>query len=199
MKAHQPYVIAIIGGIASGKSTIAKAFKTLGAQVIQADVIAKNLYQPGMPLYEMLTHHFGAQIIDTNAEINRPILKKIIIDSPQEKAWLETQIHPLVRTAIHHAIQACRAPICVLEIPLLKDRSDYPEIDYILLARCEKTEQLKRLMKRNALSESEAHQLIQLGIPPALHEQLADEILDTTHLREQDLMDWASHFIQLLR
>ncbi|MGE3319472.1 MAG: dephospho-CoA kinase [Candidatus Berkiella sp.] len=120
------YVVALTGGIGSGKSTVADFFAKEGVPVIDADKIAHELVRPTKPAYQEIVKHWGTQVLQENKELNRPLLRQRIFTQPKDKIWLENLLHPLIHDTILEAIQALKAPYCIVVIPLLAEHyADY--------------------------------------------------------------------------
>ena len=124
--ASLPYVIALTGTIASGKSTASDFFKQQGIDVISADIIARELTGKNTPALAAIVSHFGQSITTENNTLNRRVLRKKIMQHPDEKHWLEAYLHPQIRVAIEAALKHVTSPYAVVEIPLLTRREDFP-------------------------------------------------------------------------
>lgn len=161
------YCVGLTGSIASGKSTTASYFSALGVDVISADEIAKALVEPGQPALQDIIHHFGESVLTPTGELNRRNLRERIVKHPDERAWLEGCLHPLIRQQIERDISACKSPYCIIEIPLLTDRQHYPYLNRVLLIQGVREAQIQRLMARDNQTKEQAHAM-----------------LDTTHLDE---------------
>ena len=92
------YVVAITGGIGSGKTTIANQFAALGTEVVDADVIAREVVEPGTPALAAIADHFGPDVIDPSGQLDRGALRERVFSNPQAKEWLNALLHPLTRT-----------------------------------------------------------------------------------------------------
>src|ERR1700761_4347883 len=113
--------IGLTGGIGSGKSTVAAMFEKKGILVIDADLIAREVLEPGQPAYEMMIQHFGKSILDDSQKhIHRQKLRNIIFSDPSEKIWLEQLLHPIILELMKVRAELAVSPYCILMIPLLK-------------------------------------------------------------------------------
>jgi len=92
------YVVAITGGIGSGKTTIANQFAALGIEVVDADVIAREVVEPGTPALAAIADQFGPDVIDPSGQLDRRALRKRVFSDPQAKEWLNALLHPLIRS-----------------------------------------------------------------------------------------------------
>lgn len=143
------YCIGLTGSIGSGKSTAADFFASLGVAVISADKIAKTLTLKNAPAFHDIVTHFGPSILTADGELNRHHLRQLIFKNTEDRLWLENCLHPLIREQIKQAISHINAPYCIIEIPLLKDKSLYPYLKRVLLIQTSPTLQLSRLMTRD--------------------------------------------------
>ena len=100
------YTVALTGGIGSGKSTVADAFAQLGIKVIDADVIARQVVEPGTPALQAIAGHFGPQMIAPDGTLNRRLLREKIFAQVEEKAWLNALLHPLIQQETRRQMQA---------------------------------------------------------------------------------------------
>lgn len=95
------YIVALTGGIGSGKSTVANAFADLGINVIDADIIARQVVEPGAPALHAIADHFGANMIAADGTLQRRALRERIFANPEEKNWLNALLHPLIQQETH--------------------------------------------------------------------------------------------------
>lgn len=150
------YCIGLTGTIASGKSTVAALFQSQGIDVINADDIAKTLVQHDQPALKEIIKHFGASILTQQGELNRRKLRELIVHSTHERVWLENLLHPLIRQQIEKKINLCKSPYCIIEIPLLIDRSAYPYLNRVLLVTADLDQQIARVMTRDNSTKEQA-------------------------------------------
>ncbi len=152
----KPYCVGLMGQLASGKSTAARCFEALGVMVISADQIARALTQKGSPALATIVERCGKDILTDTAELDRARLRTLIFNNKELRLWLEALLHPLIRTHIERDIQAAKTPYCLIEIPLLTDRSNYPYLNRILHIQASPAQQLERVMQRDQCSKTEA-------------------------------------------
>ncbi len=155
------YCIGLTGSIGSGKSTVAKIFSQLGIDIISADHIAKALVEPGKPALEKIIQRFGPSIRLDNGELNRPHLRELIINHPDERVWLENLLHPLIRETIQQNIFDCKSPYCIIEIPLLTSTLNYPYLNRVLLILANPEQQVSRIQTRDLCSKEQASALLE--------------------------------------
>ncbi len=175
--------IGLIGGTASGKSEAARCFQALGVEVIDTDQIARDLVASGMPLLAKLVDYFGADIMLKSGELNRSALRAVIFKNAAAKSWLETTLHPAIRLGAEARVQSAKSPYCIVAIPLLKDRQDYPFLQKIIMLDVSPELQLQRLQKRDHIDLELAQKM--LSQQPSRTERLA--IADYIIVNNQDI------------
>ena len=181
--------IGLIGGIATGKSLASQYFKELGVEVIDADQIAHDLVAQGQPQLQAIVNHFGAKVLTPAGTLNRPALRDIIFQKPQERFWLESLLHPIIRQRIDHAIDQAKGFYCIVAIPLLRKREDYPKLQKILALNVNPAIQMQRVLTRDHMTPELAEKII--AAQPSLTDTLAlaDYRIDNNespeHLKKQ--------------
>jgi dephospho-CoA kinase len=171
------YCIGLTGGIASGKSTVAQLFATLGIQIIDADNVSKKLTEKNQIAYKSIVTHYGTKVLKNNGELDRRQLRSIIFSDSKERIWLEQLLHPLIRKTIKEQVDSSTTPYCIVEIPLFLNKKNYPYIDRILLIDASRKVQIARVMQRDLCSREEA--LAILAAQPEFSARLveADDVL----------------------
>lgn len=168
---HAPaYVVALTGGIASGKSAVAERFETLGVDVIDADRVARELVAPGQPALDEIASAFGNDVLDANGALDRRRMRERVFADPSARRRLEAILHPRVRAELLERARLSTAPYVLLAIPLLAESEGYDWIDRVLVVDVPHETQRQRLIARD-------------GITP----QLADAMLDAQASRERRL------------
>jgi len=149
--------VGLTGGIASGKTTVALTFRRLGAVVVDADVLAHGLLEPGGSAHEAVVARFGPEILDGQRRIDRPKLATIVFSDAQARKDLESLLHPRILEQAERRIlfELARrpAPVAVLEAALLVETGLYQRFDRLVLAACTREAQLQRLMARGMTAE----------------------------------------------
>ena len=171
------YCIGLTGNIASGKSTVAAYFSDLGVAVISADKIAKELTASKKPAFNDIINHFGASVLTADGELNRRYLRQLIFNNAPERLWLEKLLHPLIQKQIKDEIGKVVGAYCVIEIPLLLDKSNYPYLNRVLLIQAELEQQIARLRVRDNSSREEALAILATQADENTRLSLADDIL----------------------
>ncbi|MGR3207778.1 dephospho-CoA kinase [Bacillus glycinifermentans] len=176
-------VIGLTGGIASGKSTVAHMFQKRGITVVDADVIAKEAVEKGMPAYRKIAETFGAGVLLDNGGIDRKKLGELVFQNEDKRMQLNAIVHPEVRKTMikerDKAIQA-KERFVVLDIPLLYESGLEHLTDKVLVVWVPKELQLERLMERNSLSEKEALNRIHAQLSLDEKKKKADAVIDNS-------------------
>ena len=171
------YFVGLTGQLASGKSTVASYFAKLGVDVINADLIAKELTASNQPAFAEIVNHFGQSVLTPTGELDRRGLRQRIFNDADERLWLEKLLHPLIRKEIAHKISKVKTPYCLIEIPLLTDRAKYSYLNRVLLVQAEPEQQISRFMTRDNGSREEAQAIIANQANTSAQRVLADDIL----------------------
>jgi dephospho-CoA kinase len=172
-------VVALTGGIGSGKSEATRAFEALGVPVVDLDVIAHTLTTNGAPLVAEIAAVFGAEYVTQDGALNRPLMRTLVFDQPEARAKLNAIMHPAIFEEAKHQLQALSShPYQVLAIPLLLESPHYlPYIQHVLVIDCEPRLQLSRVMQRSGLTEQEALKIIEAQATRESRLAIADSVI----------------------
>ncbi|MEC1457206.1 dephospho-CoA kinase [Bacillus haynesii] len=176
-------VIGLTGGIASGKSTVAQMFQQCGITVVDADVIAKEAVEQGMPAYQKIAETFGQGVLLETGDIDRRKLGEIVFANQEKRLQLNAIVHPEVRKMmIKQRDEAIRAGerFVVLDIPLLYESGLEHLTDKVIVVWVPKELQLERLMKRNRFNEDEALNRIHAQHSLDEKKKRADAVIDNS-------------------
>jgi dephospho-CoA kinase len=176
-------LIGLTGGIASGKSTVSAILRRLGAQVIDADALAREVVEPHQPAWNEIVQTFGNEVLHTDQRLDRKKLRKIVFDNPEARKQLEAITHPKIRQLAQRKIKDCAAtgaPLVVYEAPLLFETKIHLWLRPVILVACDTAAQRRRLRQRDNLTEAEIEQ--HLGAQMSLQEKknLADYVIDNS-------------------
>lgn len=181
-------ILGLTGGIASGKSTVSALLRERGITVIDADQIARQVVEPGMPAYEAIVRHFGTEILQPDRSINRKKLGEIVFSNESERHILNGIVHPEVRKVMREQAEAAERAgerIVVMDIPLLFESKLQHMVDKIAVVYVPAPVQLERLMKRDALDEQQAMKRLQAQLPIEWKKEHADYVIDNQGTLEE--------------
>lgn len=171
-------IVGLTGGIGSGKSTVAGAFRQLGIDTVDADFASRKVVQPGMPALIRISEHFGEGIIKPDGSLDRAALRKIVFSDPQQKLWLETLLHPLIRGWIVEQLQQAKSPYVILESPLLFETDQQQLVDTTLLVDVPETLQIERASARDGNTAEQIQRIIESQMPRQEKLSQADLVFD---------------------
>ncbi|WP_249598658.1 dephospho-CoA kinase [Peribacillus frigoritolerans] len=174
-------IIGITGGIASGKSTVSLYLQELGFTIVDADLASRAVVEPGEEAYHQVVEAFGEDILLTDGNIDRVKLGSIIFNDQEKRLVLNGIVHPAVRNWMRVKTEAALSSgeeTVFMDIPLLFESKLTFMVDKTLLIYVDEQVQLKRLMNRNGLSETEALARINSQMPLADKKALADAVID---------------------
>ncbi len=181
--------VGLTGGIGSGKTTVSNLFAALGVPIIDADVIARELVEPGQPAYREVIREFGDEIVDDRGELRRDALRRIVFSEPGRKGRLEAILHPRVRDEIERRVNQSDFSYCIISIPLLFETGRESSVDRILVVDVPEGIQLSRAYKRDGANEEAIRKIMATQATRELRLAGADDIihnnLDLEHLRRQ--------------
>jgi dephospho-CoA kinase len=170
--------IGLTGGIGSGKSTVAQFFEQLGVEIIDTDLIAREIVEPGTKALSEIVAHFGKETLNPDHSLNRKILAQKIFHHPQEKQWLETLLHPLIAKKVEIAVSKVKSPYCIIVIPLLIETFFKHLVDRILVINSTQSLQISRTSTRDQRPESEITAIISSQATPEQRRAAADDLIN---------------------
>lgn len=177
-------IAGLTGGIASGKSTVSGFLADLGAHIIDADKIAREVVEPGMPAYQEIVSHFGPAVARTDGAIDRKRLGDVVFNDPRQRKWLEAIVHPRVhrRSAEMIAAVSARAPDAVIirDIPLLFETGVDADLSEIIVVYVPEPLQLQRLMARDGIDAAAALARIRSQMPIEEKRRRATFVIDNS-------------------
>ncbi|BDG86034.1 MULTISPECIES: dephospho-CoA kinase [Citrobacter] len=172
------YTVALTGGIGSGKSTVASAFADLGINVIDADIIARQVVEPGQPALMAIAEHFGSALIAPDGSLQRRMLRERIFASPEEKSWLNALLHPLIQQETRRQFQQATSPYVLWVVPLLVENALYKQANRVLVVDVTPETQLLRTMQRDDVTREHAEQILAAQATREARLAVADDVID---------------------
>lgn len=154
------YTVALTGGIGSGKSTVADAFSHLGVNVIDADIIARQVVEPGTPGLNAIAQRFGPQILNKDGTLNRRALREHIFAHAEDKNWLNALLHPQIQQETRRQMQLATSSYILWVVPLLVENRLSAKADRVLVVDVPKETQIARTMLRDRVSRQHAEHIL---------------------------------------
>lgn len=177
------FVIGLTGGIASGKSTVSRLLKELGATILDADVIAREVVEPGQPALAEIAAAFGPEVLREDGSLDRARLGALVFGDGEARARLNAITHPRVIRRINELLEEERRAnprgVAVVDAPLLLEAGMGHLVDEVWVVAADEETQLRRLMRRDGLSRAEAMRRIRAQMPLAEKLRQADRVIDT--------------------
>ncbi|MGE0971871.1 dephospho-CoA kinase [Klebsiella sp. WOUb02] len=172
------YTVALTGGIGSGKSTVADAFSHLGVNVIDADVIARQVVEPGTPALPAIAARFGQQMINDDGTLNRRSLRERIFAHAEDKAWLNALLHPLIQQETRRQMQAASSSYVLWVVPLLVENNLVANADRVLVVDVPKETQIERTILRDRVSREHAERILAAQATREQRLAAADDVIE---------------------
>lgn len=173
------FVVGLTGGIGSGKTLASDHFATLGAPVVDTDIIARAIVEPGKPALLELSAAFGDKILKPSGELDRPALRAIAFANDENKRKLDAITHPAIRVETFSQIQNAQYPYCIVVIPLLSADSAFSELlDRVLSVTADRDTKIERVKKRSGLSTSEIERIMQTQLSDEARLAFSDDVIE---------------------
>ncbi|MGH7773215.1 MAG: dephospho-CoA kinase [Candidatus Binatia bacterium] len=189
--------IGLTGGIATGKSTVASILRQLGAKIIDADELAREIVQPGQEAWQEIVDAFGKEILRADKTLDREKLRKTVFQDEKARKRLEAITHPRIRALAQqrmHQLAAEGAEIIIYEAPLFFENEVHLWLRPVILVACDSATQRQRLQERDRLNEKEIHQHLKAQMALEEKRKLADFIIENhgslEELKRQVLQLW---------
>ncbi|RPH30842.1 dephospho-CoA kinase [Buttiauxella warmboldiae] len=189
------YTVALTGGIGSGKTTVAEGFSRSGITVIDADVIARRVVEPGQPALGIICNHFGDEILLQDGTLNRRALREKIFSSSTEKQWLNALLHPLIHQQTQAEINRALSPYVLWVVPLLIENHLQHKADRVLVVDVSPEVQIARTMARDKVSRQHVQQILAAQATREARLSAADDVINN----DGDTAQVAAHVDRLHR
>src|SRR6185437_3314598 len=185
----RPFRVGLTGGIASGKSTVAKFFGALGVPIIDTDQLARDVVEPGQPPLERLVERFGRSILTDDGHLDRPALRAIVFSDPKARADLEALTHPAIGAAVEARSAEAGGIYQILVIPLLVEKNLGSQLDRVLVVDCDEALQIRRVQARDGSSVEQARAILNAQVSRSTRLKAAHDVLrneaDMSAVRDQ--------------
>lgn len=170
-------IVALAGGIASGKSTVGQLFADHGVPVEDADVAARRVVEPGTDGLKNVVAHFGDGVLQPDGTLNRRALREIVFGDPRAREALEGMLHPLIHADLQAWLQAQTTPYAMLMLPLLKAGGFATLADRILVVDAPVAQQISRLMARDDIDQKLAQSMVDAQDSRETRLAMADDVI----------------------
>jgi len=177
-----PFVVALTGGIASGKTAVSDRFAALGVPIIDTDVIAHQVVELGQPALAQIQNAFGDDILLADGNLNRRKLRDTIFSDAAAKKHLEAILHPAIRLRVAEEIAAVEAAYCMVVIPLFTESGAYDWVDRVLVVDTDEETQIQRVMQRDEVSREQAEAALASQASRESRLALADDVIENNGL-----------------
>ena len=169
------FIVAITGGIGSGKTAVSDRFANLGIDVIDLDVASRAVVEPNSLALKEISNRFGEGMIRSNGHLDRRALRQQVFDNPIEKRWLEKLLHPLINEWTLRQLRAVQTAYAMVVNPLLRARGGY--VDRILVVDTPTEIQIERTMQRDEVPRKQAQAIVDSQLDRAGRLALADDVI----------------------
>ena len=175
-----PLIIGITGGIGSGKSAVTQRFEQHGITVVDADLAARVIVEPGKPALQAIAEHFGDDILLDNGALDRAALRSRVFSDEDQRRWLEQLTHPLIGQEILDQLEASRSPYTILSSPLLLETSQKGLANCVVVVDVPEEVQLQRAMQRDDNDEAQIRRIMAVQMARADKVERADIVIDNS-------------------
>jgi dephospho-CoA kinase len=184
-------IAGLTGGLACGKSFVARALGEMGCQIIEADEIGRQITEPGGEACDAVIAAFGKEIVGAEGRIDRTKLAKRVFASPPELERLNAIIHPAVRARARRLFQEIRArdphAVIIYAAAILIEAGAWREMDKVVVVTCPREQQIQRAMERPGAVEADVLARLDRQMPPEKKQTFADYLIDTGGTKEDTL------------
>ena len=174
------FVVGLTGGIGSGKTAVSQRFELLGISVVDADIVAREVVQPGEPALDKISHQFGEKILLSDGSLDRTALRKIVFDQPEQRDWLEQLLHPVIRERILEQLKLATSAYVILASPLLLETDQYLLVDHIVVVDVDEATQINRTTIRDSTDSKQVRAIIAAQMPRSARIERADSLVDNS-------------------
>jgi len=189
------FTIGLTGGIASGKSAVSRFFEELGCEIIDTDLEARIVVEPGSEGLKQLVNEFGHSILDEKNLLNRAKLRKIVFEDTAKLSILNSILHPLIQQAVINKIECIKSKFCIIVIPLLCESNQYGWLDRVLVVDVKPETQLNRLLKRDSITKELAMNMMQSQCSRKQRLSIANDVINN----ECSLLELEKYVVTLNR
>ncbi|MCL1068670.1 dephospho-CoA kinase [Shewanella olleyana] len=179
------FIVGLTGGIGSGKTTIANQFFDLGIELVDADIIAREVVEKGTEGLKEITSHFGPEVIDDSGCLDRAKLRTKVFNNETERQWLNNLLHPLIRRHMLKAVENAKSAYVIMIVPLLFENGLDSLVNTTLVVDIPPHEQIARTAKRDGVNSTEVEKILNRQMNRELRLKQADNVIDNTQSPEE--------------
>ena len=172
------YIVGLTGGIGSGKTTVTNLFAALDVDIVDADVVAREVVAPDSFALNEIQNHFGSSFILPDGNLDRAKLRTQVFKNSEDKDWLNNLLHPLIRKSMLEQLHACQSEYCILVAPLLIENHLDKLVDTVVVVDIDEQAQVERVLKRDSSSEREIRNIIASQVSRQERISAADHIIN---------------------
>ncbi|MBQ4811881.1 dephospho-CoA kinase [Pseudoalteromonas luteoviolacea] len=187
------WILGLTGGIGAGKTAATTYFESLGIEVVDADIVAREVVQPNTPGLNAITAHFGSAVLNHDGQLNRAKLREVIFSDESQKDWLNKLLHPLIREQIITQLAEAKSSYSILCAPLLFENGLQSYCQKTLLIDVPESVQIIRTASRDNVSQEQVKNIIAAQMSRKEKSQLADYIVNN----DKELADVQSELLSL--
>lgn len=171
------FIVGLTGGIGSGKTTVSDMFAELGIDIIDADIVAREVVEPSSDALTDIQQYFGADYINSQGGLDRTKLRTRIFSHPDDKRWLNNLLHPIIRQEMNKQLASAKSKYCILVAPLLLENGLNKLVNQVLVVDINQDTQVMRTLARDPSSAAEIKKIIASQMPRQEKLKLADDII----------------------
>ncbi len=173
--------VGLTGGIGSGKTAVSDRFEDLGAPVVDTDVLAREVVEPGEPALDELVKHFGKAILDSDGNLDRARLREMVFSDPGKKQRVESILHPAIRRRLQDKLKALEKddhPYCIIVVPLLVETDFQEMVDRVLVVEAPRERRIQWVMSRSGMSREQVEAVMDTQASSEARRAVAHDIID---------------------
>ena len=174
------FVLGITGGIGAGKTAAADYLAACGITVVDADLAARQVVEPGEPALRAIADYFGEDILGPDGQLDRPALRQRIFADDQQRRWLEHLLHPLINVRLQEQLHKARSPYAALVSPLLFETGQHKLVDRVLVVDVPESLQIARAMQRDGQSKEQIQAIMRTQLDRRERLRRADDLVDNS-------------------
>ncbi|WP_375037299.1 dephospho-CoA kinase [Acinetobacter sp. RW6] len=178
------FILGVTGGIGSGKSAATQWFESQGIQVVDADIVAREVVEKGQPALQKIQQTFGDWVLQPDGSLDRRALREYIFQNPEARQTLEKITHPAIRQSIIQQLQNQKSPYVILVSPLLFETNQHELVNHTLLVDASEQTQIQRASQRDGQNQEQIQKIIAAQMPRDRKRELANDIVFNDGLLE---------------